>query len=71
MAEPMTEICSEKILIGKDAIKKYLSISEPTFKKFVNMGLPAKVICNRWYAHTDNIDSYFRDLTSDKFEKSQ
>ena len=59
----MTEACSKKILIGKDAIKKYLNISEPTFKKFVQMGLPARVIDNRWYAHSDNLDIYFQKIT--------
>jgi len=54
---------SEKVLIGALAIQTYLGISEPTFYKFIRMGLPAAVIDNRWYAHTDNIDAYFKKIT--------
>jgi hypothetical protein len=59
----MGEACSKKILIGLDAIKGYLQISEPTFKKFLRMGLPARVIDSRWYAHKDNLDLYFQKIT--------
>ena len=59
----MTEICSQKILIGKDAIKKYLNISEPTFKKFITLGMPARVIDSRWYAHTENLELFFKQMT--------
>jgi hypothetical protein len=54
---------SHKILIGAQAIQEYLQISAPTFKKFVKKGLPAVVIDNRWYAHTDNLDAYFQQIT--------
>lgn len=59
----MTQKPSNKILIGAQAIQDYLSISAPTFKKFVQKGLPAVVIDNRWYAHTDNLDAYFQQIT--------
>ena len=50
-------------MVGKKAIIDYLQISEYTFLKFVNWGLPVRVIENRYYAHTDNLDLYFRKLT--------
>ena len=52
-----------KLLIGVQAILDYLQISEPTFRKFVGMGLPAVVIDRRWYAHTDNLDAFFKKIT--------
>ena len=52
-----------KILIGLDSILKHLQLSEPTFKKFITMGMPAVVISGRWYAHVDNLDDYFRRIT--------
>ncbi len=55
--------CSNKILIGKKAILDYLQLSENTFFKFVKRGLPVRVIENRYYAHTDNLDLYFQKLT--------
>ena len=60
----MQVVRSRKVLIGVKAVTEYLSISEPTFYKFINLGLPAIVIDGRWYAHTDNIDDYFKKITS-------
>jgi hypothetical protein len=55
---------SNKVLIGAQAIQGYLDISEPTFYKFVKLGLPAVVIDNRWYAHADNLDNFFQKATN-------
>jgi len=52
-----------KILIGAKAIMDYLVISRPTFRKFIEMGMPATVIDGRWYAHTDNLDKFFQKIT--------
>ena len=54
----------KKTLIGLKQILDYLDIGKPAFYNFIEMGLPAAVINNRWYAHTDNIDDYFRKLTN-------
>ena len=59
---------SNKILIGKQAIMDYLQMTEMTVMKFVKLGLPVRIIDNRYYAHTDNLDRYFQDLTSKKTE---
>ena len=61
-------IGSDKILFGKQAIMDYLQMSESTLAKFVKMGLPVKVITNRYYAHKDNLDRYFENLTSKEKE---
>lgn len=52
-----------KLLIGKQRIMEYLSIGAPSFYEFVKMGMPARVIHNRWYAHTENIDLFFKQIT--------
>ncbi len=54
---------SKKVLIGAKSIMAYLELSRPMFHKFVEMGMPATVIGKRWYAHTDNLDDFFRKLT--------
>ena len=52
-----------KTLIGLKQILEYLDVSEPTFKTFIEWGMPARVINRRWYAHKDNIDEFFRLIT--------
>jgi len=52
-----------KILIGCDTIMEYIGISRPLFKEFVAKGMPVRLINNRWYAHTDNLDNYFKKIT--------
>jgi hypothetical protein len=52
-----------KILIGLNDILGYIQISKPMFYQFIEMGLPARVINNRWYAHKDNIDQFFMQYT--------
>ena len=33
------------------------------FSNFIRSGMPAKLINNRWYAHGENLDDYFKRLT--------
>lgn len=54
----------KKILIGQKAIMDYIGIqSIDLFKHFVRSGLPAKIIKRRWYAHKDNVETYFKNIT--------
>ena len=53
-----------KTLIGLNSIIQYLEISKPMFYQFIEMGLPARVINRRWYAHKDNIDKFFQTITN-------
>lgn len=59
----MAENKTRKVLIGIGEITGYLNIREPMFKKFIGMGLPVIVLENRYYAHADNLDDFFRLLT--------
>lgn len=52
-----------RLLVGKKEITDYLQIGGPMFYEFIKMGMPARVINSRWYAHTDNLDEYFRVYT--------
>lgn len=54
----------KKILSGLDEIMAYIGIaSKPLLKDFISKGMPAKTINGRWYAHSDNIDDYFKKIT--------
>jgi len=60
----MTDDHRSKILIGKKAIMNYLTISsKDLFAYFIRHGMPAELINNRWYAHKDNIEEFFRITT--------
>ncbi len=53
-----------KILTSKQEILDYLEIAEYKFDQMIrNKLIAAIVIDGRWYAHTDNLDEYFRERT--------
>jgi len=52
-----------KTLIGLNSILEYMDISRPMFIQFIEMGLPARIINKRWYAHKENIDDFFKAIT--------
>ena len=52
-----------KTLIGIKQICGYLECTKPTFYGFIKMGMPARVVNGRWYAHIDNIDGFFKSMT--------
>lgn len=55
---------SDKIIVGRKAIMDYLNIaSKDLFQFFIKNGLPAELINNRWWAHADNLDDYFKHIT--------
>jgi len=56
-----------KILIGRDNIKSFIGItSNELFQQFITSGMPAKLINGRWYAHKDNVELYFKNITNIK-----
>ncbi len=59
----MSENNGSRTLIGLVDILNYMQIGKPMFYQFVEMGLPARVINKRWYAHKDNIDDFFKKVT--------
>lgn len=56
-----------KILIGVKDICSFLdNMSEVTFRKWVRRGLPVRLVDGRVYAHTENIEDYFKEITMHK-----
>jgi hypothetical protein len=52
------------LLVGINQIITYIGVSKPTFYRLAKRGLPANIIDGTWYAHKENIDNYFRIITS-------
>jgi hypothetical protein len=52
-----------KILFGKDEIMDAYKMTDYTFKKWVKMGLPVRIIDRTCYAHRDNINEWFKAVT--------
>jgi hypothetical protein len=55
-----------KILIGRKAIMAYLGISRKTYLKYVMMGLPVLHVDGHCHAHTDNINTFFLEMTKEQ-----
>lgn len=58
-----------KLLRNLEEILDYTGMSEALFRKFHKNGFPARQFDGRWFAHTDNIDDFFRAMT--KAQKSK
>lgn len=58
-----------KILITEKNIRSYIEASEgyevsrPMFLEYLAMGLPVRIIKNKYHAHAENIDNFFRQIT--------
>lgn len=52
-----------KVLIGRQEIMDWLKISKHAFGQFIQMGMPALILNGRYYAHKDNLDDFFREIT--------
>ncbi len=52
-----------KILTSRQEIMDYAGISRFLYLKFIRMGMPVLYIDGRCYAHTDNINEFFRVIT--------
>lgn len=59
----MNHMTGKKILTSRQEILEYTGISKKLYLKFVRAGLPVLYFKGRCYAHTDNIDEFFRDIT--------
>ena len=55
---------SKKILNSKQEIMSYIGAgSDHTFNKYITAGMLARFEDNRWVAHADNIDDWFKQYT--------
>ena len=61
---------SKKILTSKQEIMSYMGAgSDHAFNKYITAGMPARLEDNRWVAHADNIDDWFRRYTAVSMRK--
>jgi hypothetical protein len=59
----------DNLLIGLNAIIIYTGISKGTFYTLLKHKFPAYPLNGTWYAHKENIDNYFKQITSKPPEK--
>jgi len=56
---------SDKILMGADDICTFLGgINRDLFTKLLEMGMPVVQFNNRYYAHAENIENWFKANTA-------
>lgn len=60
----MSEQKFDSLLIGISAIISYTNVSKPTFYGLLKQGFPANLIGGTWYAHKENINNFFKYITS-------
>jgi len=53
----------KRVLTSRQEIMDYAGISRHLYFKFVKMGMPVLYMDGRCYAHTENIDEFFRLVT--------
>ena len=58
------KLVSPKMLSTAAEIQSYLRISDKLFSHFIKLKMPAVQINGRWYAHTDNLDDWWRTCTA-------
>ena len=62
---------SKKILTSKQDIMNYVgNVSDHLFRKYVELGMPARYEDNRWVAHADNIEDWFKRYTRVSMRKT-
>lgn len=49
--------------MSRQEIMDHLKISRVMYSKLIKMGMPVLYLDGRCYAHADNIDKFFRDIT--------
>ncbi|KKW12671.1 MAG: hypothetical protein UY48_C0010G0023 [Candidatus Gottesmanbacteria bacterium GW2011_GWB1_49_7] len=52
------------ILTSRDEICAYLGVGKDLFNKFLALKMPVICIDSRWYGHRENIDAWWKILTS-------
>lgn len=63
-----------KILKGLNQIRRFINpdsrLSRDTVKELIRQGMPCMVIGNTYYAHSKNIDRWFREYTDRDLRKA-
>ncbi len=53
----------KRILTSRQEIMDYAGISRILYMKFIKLGMPVLYVDGRCYAHTDNLDDFFKAVT--------
>ncbi len=51
-----------KIISGKEKICQAFEIGETAFDKWIDRGLPARIIDGRWTGHLEDMESFIRNF---------
>jgi hypothetical protein len=66
-SETISDNRSPKILIGRDAIIKYIGMGDKRqYYELVKLGLPVIKVSGTLYAHADNIENWFQSISSEQ-----
>jgi len=52
-----------KVMTSKQEIMDRYKLSDYMYKKFIKMGMPVLYLDGRCFAHSDNIDTFFKGIT--------
>ncbi len=53
----------KRILTSKDEIMNFLGVKDAVFTQFLKINIPVVIVNGRYYAHTENLDLWFKALT--------
>lgn len=53
-----------KIIFGRDRICKHYDFGKDTLKTLIEKGAPVKMVNNRYFIHTETMDTFLKDLST-------
>jgi hypothetical protein len=59
MTEP-----AKRFLTSKEEIMTFLNVKDKVYAQFFKINIPVIIINGRHYAHSENLDAWFKSLTS-------
>lgn len=54
----------KRFLTSKDEIMEFLGVKDVVFAQFLKINIPVVVVNGRYYAHSENLDAWFKQLTA-------
>jgi len=63
-------MADKKVLTSKEEIMDIFGLTKHTYAKFLKRGMPVLYVDGRCYAHKDNIDNFFKQITMVNASKS-
>jgi len=53
-----------RVIIGTSQMARYLGVSNPKIQDYLKSGMPACFLNGKWHFHLDNVDLWFKAVTS-------